>query len=240
MTASLESIEGFAQLCARLKDDFSSRAAVLSSAGLDEASWTRIEAYWLFQLAGNEPDLATRFAAIYGKETRRDATTEPGQALGGKEPGVAVTSVFPWLAEVRAVGLATTGEAPPLQQAPSWAEDTQPGQGRSTVLPDDDHTLAALPILRNAVMPFAPERSQVGELGTAAPPSAHRAPLPLNEGENTLDCPLFPETRSALPFQQAPNVPPPVKRLHRFDPQTGLPLPAPVWVDLPLSPSLKP
>ncbi len=46
--------------------------------------------------------------------------------------------------------------------------------------------------------------------------------------------------RPAMPFTKAPSETPPRRRLHRFDPQTGLPLPAPVWVDLASAPSLKP
>ena len=62
----------------------------------------------------------------------------------------------------------------------------------------------------------------------------------VTETEGTMECPACPVPSSVLPFVESAPASPPRGRLHRFDPQTGLPLPAPVWVDLPLSPSLKP
>lgn len=59
------------------------------------------------------------------------------------------------------------------------------------------------------------------------------------ETEGTMECPACPVPGPVMPFVEAPPASPPRGRLHRFDPQTGLPLPAPVWVDLPLSHSLK-
>lgn len=70
------------------------------------------------------------------------------------------------------------------------------------------------------------------------PPSAGDRPSPPFPG--TADISAF-IPRPATPFaapptaQAAPEAPP-RKRLIRFDPQTGLPLPAPIWVDLPPEP----
>jgi len=46
--------------------------------------------------------------------------------------------------------------------------------------------------------------------------------------ESTIEVPVFAQRPPVLPF-----VPPrpPCRRLHRFDTQTGLPLPNPIWID---------
>jgi hypothetical protein len=69
-----------------------------------------------------------------------------------------------------------------------------------------------------------------------APPPVARPPQRL---AGTADISAF-VPRAATPFtptapspQAQPQQPAPRKRLIRFDPQTGQPLPAPIWVDLP-------
>jgi hypothetical protein len=106
--------------------------------------------------------------------------------------------------------------------------------------------------LGDEVQPWREEAAAVGavESGSAPPPlvpcNAPCSPQHPRDvsGEQTQECPIHTPAGSVLPFDRASassaGAPFPGRRLHRFDPQTGLPLPAPVWVDLPLSPSLKP
>src|SRR6478609_8285318 len=67
-----DSIDRYAELCARLDDVFASRAATLSAAGLDEQAWTALFAQWAERLCAIDgAAFAKRFGDIYAA-TRRN------------------------------------------------------------------------------------------------------------------------------------------------------------------------
>lgn len=75
----------------------------------------------------------------------------------------------------------------------------------------------------------------------AAPPNAERvSAIVESSADRTIECPAYPAPGPVLPFVESAPASPLRGRLHRFDPQTGLPLPVAVWVELPQMPSLKP
>ena len=227
-----ESIESFARLCARLGDVFAPRAALLTEVGLDEAGFRRIERAWMSRL--DEP-LAQRFAAAFAA---------PGQSATAAEPAPQA-----WREAARSVPLLCAGDTAPLPDAgrPEVLADRDPMPFADTAPIDVDQTLE-LPIGRPAPsLPFRPAPAAGHEAGlqerhARTPPASppHLGAANENAADQTLACPLDAHQRAALPFQKAPSAPPPRGRLHRFDPQTGLPLPVAVWVELPQMPSLKP
>lgn len=128
-------------------------------------------------------------------------------------------------AEAHARALAPRGLAPARRDPRFLGDEAQPWR--------EEAAAVGAVTYESAPPPLAP---------CNAPSSAQR-PRDAS-GEQTQECPLHAPAGSVLPFGRASassaGAPFPGRRLHRFDPQTGLPLPAPVWVDLPLSPSLKP
>lgn len=219
---ALDSIERFAELCRRLGDAFTARAVVLAEAGLDEASFVAIEQAWMRRLDG---ELAEQFIAAF-------SAGEPG-------PKASDQGADPWRRAAQSVPLLYAGEAcmrvvsTPVVAAPTPVSPSLPRA------PFDVDRTQELPI--GAPSPSTPFRA--GAVRELEPPAWHRAPDAMNtpfpessDLDRTQTCLLDMRHLPALPFKQAPSEPPPQKRLHRFDPQTGLPLPVPVWVELPRKP----
>jgi hypothetical protein len=179
-------IDAFAAIVAQLDDAFANRAAILGAAGLDEASWKRLEDRCTTEILGrSDGALARRFSEAYAARRRpveRAAVGAPcftaeGSRFLSREPQ-------PWRDEAAAVSLGALGEAPRLLSVVE--SDTRPLARAATAANDLDAT---------AEIAFGPPRA-------------------------------------ALPFLQTP---PPGRRLHRFDTQTGLPLERPIWIDDPVA-----
>ena len=85
--------------------------------------------------------------------------------------------------------------------------------------------------------PAPPPPSPVAPIAEPAPQPSVVITRPPQHLAATADISAF-VPRPATPFTP-PEAAPPRKRLIRFDPQTGQPLPAPIWVDLPPEPESK-
>jgi hypothetical protein len=81
-------------------------------------------------------------------------------------------------------------------------------------------------------LPFRPARADEasGVRLAPAPRRIHEPPIrpEPTTAESTTEVPIFAEQQPVLPFEPARV---PYRRLHRFDTQTGLPLPSPIWID---------
>lgn len=111
----IDSIDRYAELCARLDDVFASRAATLSAAGLDEQAWTALCAQWAERLcATTGAAFAERFGDIYSA-TRRDLRAPALLGTAARDPRFVSTEAQPWRAEAARVSLDATGSAPPLE-----------------------------------------------------------------------------------------------------------------------------
>jgi hypothetical protein len=138
------------------------------------------------------------------------------------------------LASTAGIGAFIPGMATPFSPAPASAgfptPPAAPAQRRV-----ESGTAAISAAVSTQLVPFPDPPSP-----PAAPliPPAARRPNPLAATADIGD--FFP--RAVTPFSAAPPPPPPPpeaaprRRLIRFDPQTGQPLPSPTWVDLPPEP----
>lgn len=80
------SVDHFAELVARLTAPFAIREAVFRDAGLDEHTWTRLEAEWTARLAADGA-LVDRYIARYAAVTQAPSTSPVEEA-----PPVAATA----------------------------------------------------------------------------------------------------------------------------------------------------
>lgn len=183
-----DSIERYADLCARLDAAFPDRAAVLRAANLDESSLTGLQAHWTAQLiTPSGEEIAARFGAAYAAARSRliahDEDTWPADSTAANRT-----------AEIRCHRF-----TPALPFVPA-----RPGE-------------------ESGIRP-APAFRRVHE------PPIRPASSATEASERTMEIPVFAPRPPVLPF--APPQPP-FRRLHRFDSQTGLPLPNPYWIDEP-------
>lgn len=182
----------------------------------------------------------------------------PRTTGGGEDPRFLNRDAHPWREEAAQVGLVApsappvaAGAATPAQIAPSPAPGphaagippavaaTRPQSGPAVLLSEAFETRPLPASLRSASAPVLPFTASQSPAPSAAPaaPHASREGLPFRS--------ITPEPKaapvpcpSAIPAHlpgavpaEGPNAPP-NKRLIRFDPQTGQPLPFPVWVDV--------
>ena len=230
-----ESIERFAQLCALLNEGFADRALVLASAGLDDSSWKQLESRWMTQIAqSTDGSLARRFGEAY-TAARAPSTDAPNHVeVPASAPRFLNIEAQPWRTEAAAVALDAFGAAPPLL---SFAdEDTEEGLWPTrqplSAAGDLDLTAELVSCRPGPVLPFRPSQGKDDESGVravSAPCRAHdslRVALP--PSDTTVELSQRASHPPALPFAPAGH---PVRRFHRFDSQTGLPLPIPHWVD---------
>jgi hypothetical protein len=125
---------------------------------------------------------------------------------------------------------------PPLSEpwpAELAAEDTDVDAAPPVPEPDDptEMTVAGGFPLAGPAVPFRspPMGTTAGLERLPSPLSRPQAVANVDPAERTLEVPVHAAAaRSVLPFRPAPG-----RRLHRFDSQTGLPLPVPIWVDEP-------
>lgn len=135
------------------------------------------------------------------------------------------TLVSTWRARMTAAAEKDSEMAEQYARAYAASSDTPAGRSSPAVqdprpLPPGLEVTAEMPGLRaqaGPALPFAPP-----------PPGVARPP------------PEGPPVLTDLPFQpaQADSLPP-RKRLLRFDPRTGQPLPQPIWMDMPPEPEKK-
>jgi hypothetical protein len=229
-----DSIDRYAELCARLDDVFASRAATLSTAGLDEQAWTALCAQWAGRLCATDGAVfAERFGDIYAA-TRRDLRAPELLGTAACDPRFVSTEAQPWRAEAARVSLDATGNAPPLE-IPD-AEDTWPSARANDPRSDALATVelgTLLPFVMRAALPFR-------AVGTSEESGVHRVPalrriheppiLPADADatERTIEVPVYAQRPPVLPFQRTRPI---SRRLHMFDTQTGLPLPKPLWIE---------
>src|SRR5262245_61478214 len=107
-------IESFAELTARLDHPFADRAAILRSAGIDEAAYRRHRDQWSADLAGApSPELAQRFSDAYERVVRELAAVHGGERAA-PDPRFLNADAQPFCEEAVVVGRETKAEAPPL------------------------------------------------------------------------------------------------------------------------------
>jgi hypothetical protein len=206
-TPLAESIQRFAEVSARLGDVFADREEVLGTEGLDEAAWIKLEHGWAQRLQALDGEaLARRFGEIYEAAQRRARTP----ATEAPDPRFLTTTAQPWRAEAAAVSLDVSVDAPALSCPPDRKAAPIPLRAEPRPpLPDETDATAELSVYRpEPALPFAPSCACNEQ---RARPIADLPP--------------------ALLFRSARK-----GRWHRFDPQTGEPLPAPRWVDDPEAP----
>jgi hypothetical protein len=231
-TVLTDSIDRYAELCARLDDMFVPRAATLGAAGLDEQAWITISAEWAERLCASEgAALAERFGEVYAATRRR---LRAPALLGAPEgdPQFMSTEAQAWRAEAARVSLDATGNAPALQTPD--AEETWPSARANDALATVELG-RLLPFAQRAALPFrdagASEESSVRRV-----PALRRIYEPpirpevdaTDSTERTIEVPVFAQRPPVIPFKP---LRPSDRRLHRFDTQTGLPLTNPIWIE---------
>jgi hypothetical protein len=235
------SVERFAELVAALCAPFAVREAVLRETGLDEEAWRRLEEQWTDRLKADDA-LVDRYVARYQAVTQAPSPGTEAEPPAAEGPGFLNAEATPWRAEAASVGRDIAPEAPALLPAPSpevpFAVAMPAASLRldGTLEPEDGAALrAALPFLAGDADPHWAVSTGSAR---AADPSRPDATLDLTASAGSaLDGTL--EIGASLPrppLLPASPVAVPGKRLHRFDPKTGEPLPIPVWVDEPTPP----
>jgi hypothetical protein len=213
-------VQRFAEIMAALSDPFANRAAVLSTTGHDAASWASVEHAWTARLAQDTTGELTR---AYAEAFSRAAARNDGVQRSPVDPRF-LGAAQPFRAEAAAVQLSASSAAPPRLDSRDhevWPRETTPA-----------NRTAEIPCLRRApVLPFQAPRPEEasGIRRTPAPRRVHEPPIrpPPVAGattESTMEMPAL-----APPAAAPPSPRPPGGRLHRFDSQTGAPLPSPFW-----------
>lgn len=126
-------IEQFAELMVHLTDPFADRQLVLASAGLDDAAWDELVAWWSGRLepGGKEAEeLARRLAEEYARVRRAAADRQSHNAASNpaRDPRFLSPVAQSWRSEAAAVPLgASAGDAPPLAKPTDVAHLPRPG-----------------------------------------------------------------------------------------------------------------
>ncbi len=229
-----ESIELFAALSARLNEGFDDRALVLQAAGLDEPSWVRFEAQCATLLAENADSARTRrFSEVYAAECRLLARSTSLKGLPTHDPRFLNDNAQPWREEAAAVSLDPSHLTPPSLAFgdADTADPTWPAPQPLSVPKDLDRTAEYASGRPGPVLPFSGVRG-MEESGVRSAPVARSPDKPPRVGlvapDTTVELSMNAARAPALPFASPSS---PVRRLHRFDSQTGRPLATPYWVD---------
>lgn len=225
-----DTVEGFAALCASLDDGFWGRAMVLAQAGLREGQWDDLQRYWIDTIQA-DPSVAHRFAVAYasarGKKLAGDEqpiTPEPeGQRSSSLEPSCAGPTLPPLEEDTGREELddQRISAVSPVMSPIPWMAPPLP-----LVVNGEDTTLECPAHVTVAPLPF------IGAQGPspAGVPSAPRAALlPPSWDGHTQVLPAYSPEQPISTTGAAP----PGKMLARFDPNTGAPLSAPIWIDVP-------
>lgn len=222
-------VRRFAEIMAALADPFAERASVLSAAGYDAVTWGPVERGWIQRI---EQDVSGHLGVEYGQAFERariaGATANHASRPAPYQAGFLSMEEQPWRHDAAAVKLDASGEAPPLLSAPGpdSSEGSWPIEG------DLDRTAELRVPRTGVVLPFSAARPS-DESGIRRAPALRRIHEPpirpaLDTAERTLEMPTLTQPRAALPFEASL---PGCRRLHRFDTQTGLPLPNAYWSD---------
>jgi hypothetical protein len=221
-----------AKIMATLADSFAARDSVLASAGLDHATWARMETECVEWL---QEDTSGVLRAIYAESFAR---AKAGGSARERAPQLHhdprfLSAAQPWRNEAAAVSIDASGEAPRLL---SVAEDDTWSSRRASIATGDLDATAELALgPRKPTLPFV-----VAGIGgdsairrVPAPCRIHEPPIrharhPSADAENTMEVRLSAPRHAVMPFASSR---PPYGRLHRFDTQTGLPLPNPIWIE---------
>jgi hypothetical protein len=148
-------VERVAEILATLADPFAARDTVLASAGLDAATWERMERECTERV---QQDTSGALGLIYAEAFAR---TKAGQFTHERAPQLDHDSRFlspaqPWRSEAAAVSIEAPGEAPRLL-SPS-CNDTLPSAQASIAESGLDATAEITLGPRRAVLPFDPPR----------------------------------------------------------------------------------
>jgi hypothetical protein len=249
-------VDLFAELMVRLDDPFEERSVVLATEGLDEDQASSLVASWRLRFDRDATGgLVASFADAYaGRRAAREAQRRSGTYGGAPAdrdgghagPRFLNDDAQSFRDEAAKVAVSAEEASPPPRPAaapmpPQQRAFEQPTFATAkTASAPADATADITALVPRHTLPF-----------TAAGPGALAAPLgspkPVpqpspSEPRTTVDLTAqVALVQAAMPFAippaaVPPSPPPAARRLIRFDPQTGQPLPVPIWVDVPADP----
>ncbi|AUX35240.1 MULTISPECIES: hypothetical protein [Sorangium] len=244
------SVEDFAALRASMDDPFGDPTACLAGAGLDERSYAELTGAWRARLAlegdaGRE--LGRRFAIAY-----RQAQTARRARAGGEDGAPRAEDARflsrdaqPWRAEAAQVALVpSSAPSPPEPPAAPAQRAVAASTATDEAGPANAAASSAGGQWETSTLPvFSPEPS-APVLPFISPEAPRASPPPPGPRSPLAGLPFQPRPAAEIAIPPQPAAPehldgaapapgaPPRKRLMRFDPQTGQPLPYPVWVDV--------
>jgi hypothetical protein len=246
--------DGWADLSARLlRLDREARADLLDERDLPVEEWDRVDEHWSGVLADEVIAGDMERAREYGRRCAEELArrTAAATTAGGPPPAPpAAPDPAPPLEGARtspdaAPPIERAGDAPAAKADPAFVSAPEDPGDMTWEVPPGATGKAALPFSAAASptpSPFAvvsrrpggqPRRDAKKLPATTVlpvfvePPKGSAAP----DIDATAEMRRIPPEEEVLPFS-APSPPPEERRLARFDTQTGLPLPAPVWIDL--------
>ncbi|WP_437731462.1 hypothetical protein [Sorangium sp. So ce1335] len=215
---------------------------VLARLGVAPAEWERADAEHMSELAlagkRNQGIQALRFSSVFARTRRSLEAKRPSLASLGppQRPGAEDASPAhppppapPAIVPHQGQAFVPPGSSPERDEVSPWAAGAHArracGPGSWAPAPPRAQTVSA-----SASPPVPPRPPE-------AAPVRPGAPLGVGIPRGTADIAEF-VPRPDMPFQSgqaqaAAQSAPEGKRLQRFDPQTGKPLDAPLWVDAP-------
>jgi len=220
----------------------------------------------LCRSVGEDQPLGKRFAAAYAHATSTLRPRGGGASVmagSGLEPRFLSASAQPWRPEAAGVLLSAEPQQRDLAPAPRPAGTPDSGcahplrTSAPPVVTPPPPSMVSQPPPPSMVSPpppvvtppppvVSPLPGLMHGIAPPMPPEIHPEAPPLRQYTPTVTTqsmpvfsgpppgPVLPFRPLSVPVEAAP--PPPGKRLIRFDPQTGQPLPAPIWVDIPVDP----
>jgi hypothetical protein len=230
-----QSVERFAELCASLHMGFDARTHLLASAGFDEASWKEVEKQWMTEIAANpDGDLARRFSVAYAAARAPAVVGSSPREVAA--PGSPLTNCQapPWCTNAATVPLEAFVVVPSMLSFADEDTENSPWSSRQPFPGARDVELTAElgPCRPGPALPFLAPQGKDEESGVRAASDQPRTADPRGLARHSIDATVELSRNirhaPALPFAAAAT---PVRRLHRFDSQTGLPLKTPYWVD---------
>jgi hypothetical protein len=177
-TSPEHSIERFAELVALVDDGLTPRSTVLRAAELDADAWRRIEGQWMARLAaGDEPDIALRFARRYGLTRQSFSTAAAGEG-GAPLPQMSGTDVDDTLPDVPEGVISDGPDLAPASYPPAAAGDLV-----RTAADPTDVTIGCTPdAASKRVLPFVPPGGPVF-VPSPAPPGKRLARFDTQTGQ---------------------------------------------------------
>ncbi len=253
-----DSVGAFAALCAALDDPFADRPAVLGTCRLDEAGFARLQERWAERFIADVDGLGARFAEAYAA-ARAGGDSPSAAPVNEEHAAIAMDQAPAAVDEIPATDRAPEAQAPvssavaPETPAPVEASraavvpsfmKASPLASQAPRQPLSTETLAVdFSELLKAAVPFdpsAPSKMAVATVPGAIPGGSPKAPKCESTETVEFDVATLLEGRAPVPFDKpvkrqgvAQEAASPRRRLIRFDPQTGAPLAAPYWQELP-------